>query len=311
MGFKMSSDPLYSSSVSSLSLIETFWKREVCSFKFSHSTSSLYREHFERYGLSAAYPEVFRAVIDKIRVVWNSHLDICSKRYFGDFEQRYDAAARSSVIAMSFTAKAAIIDEFTKGERKGGEWLREMKRFIFYADQQLGLFSPYEVTVIQEMRIFIRSIDEMPKMIVKVSAGSAFWTPLLCPLDLFIRYIQCNCSSWEDPTVLSGYLESTLGPTITTHKQNILDDYETSLSQWVGPEHLEFEVLSEATFERQAIAASSSLLKIGEKVKLTTAQVIELKIKMDGYSDNPDYLDSRFSAIPTLDDCYLVTRMPR
>ena len=299
----MSSDTLYSnSSIDSLKIIENFWKDEVCSFKFSHCTSSLYREHFESNGISSTYPEAFKGVIDKIRGVWSAHLSVCEKRYFGYFEERYDAAIRSGKVAMSFTAKSDIIDEFTRGERKGGEWLREMNRVVYYAKQKGHLFVESEMALIQEMETFIQSINEKPMMLVKVSAGSAFWTPLLCPLDLFNRYVKGECADWEDQSILLDYIEGDLRPKISEHKKQILDEYEFSISQELSPEHLEFEILPGVT------VATSGLLEFDIEVKLTLDQVSKLEIEWDGSSANPDYSDSRFTYSRTSDGFYIVTR---
>lgn len=234
----------------SLDMMEDFWKKHVQSFKMRHGTTSFYLSHFQKNGISHIYPEAFVNFIDKIRGLWNTYAHLGQRRvYFGQFLNRYDKARDEKKVKIFFSSDPDITREFTTGERKGGEWLRDVQGFIFDIQYGGNVLSPVEQGVIEDIKAFITSIREATPLAVVINGGCPGFPEYLTynsplgPLNNFIQLMQKECENWKIPAELKNYLETKILPRWEKQKNRLMKLYEIDISKEVGPEHLEFEML--------------------------------------------------------------------
>jgi hypothetical protein len=285
----------------SLDIMQRFWQERVCSFKISHGTNSLYLSHFRQHGIGATYPPALEGMIARIRDVWGRHqLDVAPKtQYFCDFERRYDLAHQTKRVAFSFSANERITQEFTLGARQGGEWIRELRRFVIDARNNRQKLTDDEWGVILEVRTFIQVLDALPALIVRVHAGSAdlvkqygYRAPLFSTQDGFINHVKRVCPQWEDPVRLSSYLEGTLLPDLQREQAQQREKYEITINDSIAPEQLEFELVGG---RRQPFSADYPKLAFDEPVTLSRDEAFKLRIDLTGFSYRKEYEDSRFT----------------
>ena len=103
----------------SMELQQQFWEKNVSTFTIKHGTSSIYRKHFQDYGISSSYPKPLEDLIDRVRKVWTNHEHDIMKRtaYFKMFEQRYDEAHQNQKLYF-LSANNSITSEYTTGSKR-------------------------------------------------------------------------------------------------------------------------------------------------------------------------------------------------
>lgn len=233
-------------------MIEAFWHHNVESFYLVHGTSSIYQEHFKKYGLSANYPEQLEGMISRIRTLWSNHeSDIAPKTgYFRNFERRYDFAVNKEHVCFSFSAQLSITQEYTSGARAGGEWIRELRGFTWRANQKKDLLSSGEMEILAEVGAFIDLLDKAPAMLLKINPSNPAFqkaifhnSEVLQPLPQFNAFVKQKCLNWKDSARLSHYLNSDLITKLIKEKEKLASDYEFCVTEQVSPENLTYEVL--------------------------------------------------------------------
>jgi hypothetical protein len=304
--------------------LRSFWQEHIFPIKLCHGTTSLYYTHFKKFGISATYPAPLENIVAKIRNVWTKHEhDICRKTgYFRDFEKRYDKARSKKEIAVSFSADPSITQEYTTGARHGGEWIREIRQFLYQASEKKALLSSEEQKTVKEMQSLVDLMGEVFPMIVKISAASPYASDArvyinfdyITPFEDFVATVKKEYPEWVKVGKLSTYLETTLLPKVKKANKEISKEYEYPIWHAVPPEELEFEFVGKPkiekaqprqTYERGFFSLIKKLLWPSTKIypqiafntptKLSTDEVIKLRIRTtSGFSAIEEYQDSIF-----------------
>lgn len=294
-----------SGDLSSLKLMEQFWKEHVQTFKIKHGTSSIYLQHFKKHGISHHYPPQLSDLVKKVRDIWTEHEKSVIEKsgYFRMFEQRYDNAHEKEEIAVSFSANPSITSEFTKGERGGGgEWIRELRRFVRYSEQNSKVFSEDQKKTLVKVKTFMHLMRVLPPMAIAINGGVAMRNPFwrahghgsFGSLKDFQEYVQNRFPDWKEPKKLSEFLNNVLGKEIEEVKERVSKQYEISVHEPVKAENLEFHILDEAISKRKKEQKDFPKLAFDQPRKLSNEEVARLKITYTGFSILEEYSDSKF-----------------
>jgi len=305
-----------------IQMIAQFWKEHVESFKICHGTTSLYRPHFQKHGLSTRYPEALKPFIGKVRALWTNHAQtvMAKSGYFLEFEQRYDNAKKTDTIAFSFSARPSTTEEFTVGARHGGEWIRELRNFLRELRSKKDIvLTDVEKRTVAELQALIDLMHVVPAMAVKINAGCpdiehvfSLWTPFVS-LEKFIEQMQRRFPDWKNCVALSGYLHSSVLQRIEHEKEQLQKDYEIALNDPVCADHLEFELIGGQKKEPSIPQKRDyPAMTFDQPTRLLLKDVCKLKILTEtGCSAHEEYQDSVFEckyADPNSWEVWMVTR---
>jgi hypothetical protein len=234
----------------SLQLIQDFWKKNIHSFSIKHGTSSLYEKHFRKFGLSSVYPEPFQDIVKKVRQLWDRYeKEVFPKSdYFRWFEQRFDKAYEQKRIEFSFAANKFRTQEYTVGRRgHGGEWMREVRRFLSTAKEKNIPFSQDEQNIFDRIETLSDLLYATPPMTINIRGGSAAFVQIfpqthLCSLQDLVSRIQKTFSRWQEPRQLRHYLSAQISPAIRSEIDRWQNSYEIMVNQPVPSDLLDFDI---------------------------------------------------------------------
>lgn len=271
--------------------IKQFWEEFVQKAKLRHGTHSIYLHHFKTHGISATYPQPLRELIAKIDRIWQRHRDHTLGRteYFLGCVQRMREAHEQQEIHVSFSMDPSVAQEFTTGARHGGEWARECRTFLQRAHGSWNMFDPEEQETLKKLEALLSLMNALPPMIISIAAEPRYTT-----FEAFQSDVQEQCPEWHDSVQLEAHLAS------IREKLDCSNKYEKPVRDPIAPERLEFEIL-----EREPMRVfRGPFLAIGETKLLNSQQIMQHRILRNGFSEHPQYRDSRFVAEPVVSDDY-------
>jgi hypothetical protein len=147
--------------------------RKIFKNPLRHGTSSLYYNHFKVHGISATYPKALEEITLAICKLWEEHQKETLRMtdYFLDFKSRYmQARSKEQKIAMSFSNREEITQEYTTGARgNGGEMMREVRTFLRETSENFCEDKPEKRKIYLQIKALDRLFRSMPPMILEVS----------------------------------------------------------------------------------------------------------------------------------------------
>jgi hypothetical protein len=299
---------------------EHFWESEIEPFEIRHGTNCLYLSFFKKYGISTAYPPAQEALVQSIRTIWARHeKDLMPKtEYFTLFEERYDAARKKNKIEVHFSANPISTQQFTTGSRANGEWISQVRQFLYEAKQKPQLFTEEERQSLKKFQAFIDLLDKLPALTVHIHADcpevpQGFWNRYFVPKKKFKKIVWDECGENHSVVRVTGHLMSSVLPGVRAKILYAQQQYEQVVSFPVKPENLRFKVIQGVRdSERQPLPLRYPKVAVGTLVTLPVADCLNLRVHPgDGFSDLPEYNDSSFTITPLPSDCSSVTVLRR
>ncbi|MCI5052640.1 MAG: hypothetical protein MRY21_05850 [Simkaniaceae bacterium] len=279
-------DPL---SAADHSKLEKFWTEVVDTTHLLHGSHTLFRDAIETHGFSSYRPHAER--YGAMHALFETFKDRYTVTYLSECIERY----RSPSISVYFTLDPKIAEEFSSGERRGSEFAKALRHFIYALKSDvregkvaLTFDDRNQLTVADE---FIRDTYRLPSMIAKVKCSSSAlndtFTPFLGDLEAFKAKTVAHMTPTDTvDTILERFRENFDKP-----------GYEIQVTQEIPASEIELDIHENGLEMRTPSPIPEP--EIGElpfdvTIHMSVDEIIKYEIDYTGKSSLPQFADSRF-----------------